>query len=587
MEDIVSSVSDKQSGDAFVSGGVSNSSSTTPEEFEKTSNGQESTAATSVAGSIEAVPFEITKDTDVSREEPIRRSDVDSPASPPEVASLNPPDRSLSEAESQSKSFGDEVPDEPARLDNSDSDTGGKGPSKANDKPESAHAGDEPSTDESESMPKVEDKPKDASPEQRAKDAAKKIIEYSEYLQSMEERVASLELKLQTPQEAAAARKAEASSKKRVPAIPEVRRMKWPEFKNKFKDAKNMYAIEALVGEVKYWYQKATQLHPKHLKEISTNPKEAVKRIRINSLPIIKILSDVTDFEWSEDPRVLIYPFKLLVDRGSDIRKHMERLESKWISVDEDVPSAADPSVPGAKSMANNVEDYQPSPKIINVDVGSGGDRNPSKDSDAIKTTQNESRKVDIEDHMDSLEAFRDLRCLVQFMDEQITPVVARIKDSSRTRIAFQDLWHLFRPGDDIFIPRHSAGDRPSETSDQPAGEPTQTSHKRNDRYQEDWRIISCGGGRANLSSEDDDDAMVPKLKVNQFTMQAYYVDFNGKVFGPAAHSFGIKPFDGERDITSLEFYPSRFLHNAEERRTQLKARGQRFREFSMLLLHH
>ncbi|KAK4693080.1 hypothetical protein P7C71_g4245, partial [Lecanoromycetidae sp. Uapishka_2] len=451
-------------------------------------------------------------------------------------------------------------------------------------------------TDAKEPGPKNDERPSDVTLEQRAKDAAKKAAEYGGYLQLMEERVASLELKLQPPQEEAAAKKAGSSSKsssKRVPAIPELHLVKWAEFKNKLKDDDKIYAIEALVGEVKYWYQKETQIHPNLLEENgirkdSSNQKELVKRIRINSLPILTILSDVTDYEWVLEPIVLIYPFKLLVERDGAIREQMKRLEIKWGSTDNEAAgvgagtSLHNSPNPGATTVARGEESSQITPNGIGSKTMDARKENTAKikDDNEPNSTQNESRKKEKEDLMDSLETLRDMRCLIKFMDEQIAPVVARINDRSCTRISFHDLWHLFRPGDYIFVPRHSPRDRPSDPSDQPAGESPQTTHKRNDRYQEDWRILGCGGGRPNLISASDEDSVVPKHKVNPFEVSTYYVDFNGKVFGATTRWFQIKPFDGEREITSLEFYPSRFVRNAEARRAELKTRGEKFRGY-------
>ena len=57
-----------------------------------------------------------------------------------------------------------------------------------------------------------------------------------------------------------------------------------------------------------------------------------------------------------------------------------------------------------------------------------------------------------------SPEALRDLHCLIRFMDEELTLVLRKLKDPSNSRIHFRDLWHLFKPGDDIFIHRLSSG---------------------------------------------------------------------------------------------------------------------------------
>ena len=70
----------------------------------------------------------------------------------------------------------------------------------------------------------------------------------------METRLATLEMKMGIKgAEEKEASEAESTSK-RVSAIPELRRVTWAKFKNQIKDNKKIYAVEALVGGIKYYY---------------------------------------------------------------------------------------------------------------------------------------------------------------------------------------------------------------------------------------------------------------------------------------------------------------------------------------------
>lgn len=95
--------------------------------------------------------------------------------------------------------------------------------------------------------------------------------------------------------------------------------------------------------------------------------------------------------------------------------------------------------------------------------------------------------KPEQEEISNSPEALRNLHCLIQFMDEELTPVLRNLKDPSNSRIHFRDFWHLFKPGDDIFIHRLSSGSEERVTdSDSTMG----AAQRQNTGYQEDWRII-------------------------------------------------------------------------------------------------
>ena len=94
---------------------------------------------------------------------------------------------------------------------------------------------------------------------------------------------------------------------------------------------------------------------------------------------------------------------------------------------------------------------------------------------------------------------------------------------------------------------------------------------------------MSCGGGRPKTrpkTKREDLDGNDSK-RINSFQVQAYYLDFDGEKYTPVWHYFDIKPFEGEREITSLEFFPSRYLPKAAERQERLIARGLKFKDFT------
>lgn len=110
---------------------------------------------------------------------------------------------------------------------------------------------------------------------------------------------------------------------KRVPAIPELGRVQWFDFKNKYVDEKQEYAIEVLVGEPKYYYQRQSEKDRGSLQnnEIGTElmlqrsssaPADLPERIRINSWSLLAILSNLASEDWTLKPRVMLRPFKLL-----------------------------------------------------------------------------------------------------------------------------------------------------------------------------------------------------------------------------------------------------------------------------------
>ena len=438
-------------------------------------------------------------------------------------------------------------------------------------------------------------------PEITAEQRTKEMEKYGQYLHIMEDRIAWLEKKLQKPKKGEDKAKEDKSTTDQVPTIAELRRVTWLEFKNRVKGDKKVYAIEALVGEEKYYYQRLQERKPARESFSSvaaTDQKESVQRIRINSIPILSVLADITDSDIEMEPTVLIYPFKLLVHHEVSIRETLKKLESKWGTLEieslhggnKEPRSSQDPSTKadsGSEPQASSTSTTKSSIDMhakhdesnVSGKLKSEKEARNSANPDRKKAGDEAHPKVKTDDAADSVEALRDLRCLVQFMDEEITPVIERMKEPSRSRIQYKDLWHLFRPGDHVVIPRVADGKEGKSANDGP-GESSEKAQGRHERYQEDWRVLETCGGRRNLSPGPDDE-MYPKNTPNPFRLLCYYVDFNGVSFGIVRHSFRIKPFDGEREISSLEVFPSRFFKNIEERKAVLKARGEVFRGFT------
>ena len=320
-------------------------------------------------------------------------------------------------------------------------------------------------------------------------------------------------------------------AKCRLPAIPQLQYVQWSDFKNKLVGKDQTYAIEVLTGEVKYWYQrsgeernfKQTSVYQSNgrdkLPTATSRTAPLLERIRINSKPILLFMKKIDPTGWSDSPTVIIWPFKPLIYHEVRVREIFEGLQSKWGNAD--------------------TEDIVP----------------------------RRTRSDDDEDLTDSVEALRDLRCLVKFIDLELRPLTEYHSGDARKKILFRNLWHLFKPGDLIYCPLDNgdrfARDRTTE-----------------DRFQEVFRIDSTAGGRNNLSLGRDNDC-APISNINPFRITVYWVDFNAKRFVPQYTRLELLPFQGERDIASLVCYPLRYSAKADELRSKWRSRGEAFRDYT------
>jgi hypothetical protein len=157
------------------------------------------------------------------------------------------------------------------------------------------------------------------------------------------------------------------------------------------------------------------------------------------------------------------------------------------------------------------------------------------------------------------------LQCLVDFLDNDLKHVFELRRDLAAGKvheIAFEDLWHLFNPGDLIVSPRQGQA----------------------------FRVFHTSGGRPLLTSCEN---FEKRVVVTNFRIDCFYIDFTQTTLGPLYEMVTIGEYSGKRDITALygEFFhnrdfghtsvfPARFLGNYESFIANLIKRGRRRLKF-------
>lgn len=321
--------------------------------------------------------------------------------------------------------------------------------------------------------------------------------------------------------------------------IPQLYERSWSDFMNKHAGEKHEYAIEVLVGEPEYHRptKDTERIDKRQGKNRSLKPESEIRtdsissgrgdeatpipeRIRINSPWILNVLASIDKHVDATGPIVMLRPFKFLVHYENQIKDSIRMLENQ---LNGPGPSIS-PDQP-AESLTS-----EPSSRTSEVSMVS----------------------QDIEHRQTALQ---HMRCLTEFIDRYIKPTVVRLENNSDGKIQFRDLWYIFRPGENIYMPLRLPRGPVSLDAVMTAPEMFQS------RYNMLWRVTGTGGGRPNLSVAQSRNA---SLKPNPFKVNCYYIDFDGKYFCPTTHTFSIMPFKGERDITSLDFFPIRFLKAAQ-----------------------
>jgi hypothetical protein len=159
--------------------------------------------------------------------------------------------------------------------------------------------------------------------------------------------------------------------------------------------------------------------------------REMPERIRINSLPVLAILADIANEKWTPGPKVMLRPYKFLVAHEEEIRERFDLLHELW---------AQRPRPEDATTSANNVTTYELE-TLDDEHIWNEGSLHNERQSETPIVLR-AARRIDLKTTYDALQ---NLACLMEFMDDDLCPVVRRyFFPSIYPKIYFRDLWYLF-----------------------------------------------------------------------------------------------------------------------------------------------
>ena len=390
--------------------------------------------------------------------------------------------------------------------------------------------------------------------------------------------------------------------------IFKVRKCNLTEFKNRFSEEEGRYAVDVLVSgallsqEIReelrlreqraeygsHWEQyyqqqqtqqtsaarksavKANEKAMKKANNISSNNSNAIRkaqasdtwirRIRLQSPALLKIMSNVQGETWSSRPRTYFRPFSPLFYFHPQMKSVLAELEQRWAS-------------------------------FINPD-GSITPMSPTTTNHDDPIIQ-DGFQEDHEEPVDNCpSALLAMRCYIAFMDAEILPQYHRfesldITDAVKTRpatlVRFSDLGYLFRTGEFLFrdldsdepgkrdfrmgkktwrcygmhVPdtRHTVAPSDHRRYDGPAAAEDENNEPNTNQTQPILQSQSDDATGNDSSSTAVNDDFNPAA----FILRAYYIEFTGEEFCAVTKDFPILFYKGVRQITSLPIYPVRF----------------------------
>ncbi|CAK7206147.1 hypothetical protein SEUCBS139899_008932 [Sporothrix eucalyptigena] len=350
------------------------------------------------------------------------------------------------------------------------------------------------------------------------------------------------------------------------PIIPKVRRTNYEGFKNYYSVEESVFAIDVLEAgynlkeEV---YRERTKRNDRHRRPVPaiTNMQRAgqmsdevwIQRVRIKSPYILAHMRAVmsTTFKWDE-PRTFFRPFHAFIHYQPKIKEVLKELQATVAEKLANPKSSAEEDAEKDKKFRRRrtMRNKRRSSVDGNKQGGAASDSSGS-DSDSESDSGSESDDDAVDEAVPhellvSQEAIDHLQCYVDFVDKNIMHLPDTYKGTSKTRIRYADLAYLFFPGDMVYSPTQAENVGMANLS---AAKPSTAV------YQPIWKIQYTNPPSISDTNSEEYD------KNHRFYISCFYIDFDGKNYGPVKYRFDISPYEGEYEIKTLPLYPIRF-HN-------------------------
>ncbi|KAH5346816.1 hypothetical protein HBI48_189150 [Parastagonospora nodorum] len=349
--------------------------------------------------------------------------------------------------------------------------------------------------------------------------------------------------------------------------------------------------------------------HSEATKRHSMMPKglgnlRSLQRILIHSEYLFQEFLDLTGVPLAVEPIIIAPPYKILVRFVEDAEKRLVQLREKLAVMDAEElnddkkPQEAPPEQPSKMSdNANNCEIavslgiYAPEKSGEVKEHNSDSEAESEVDDNTTELTQGPLGVNDLATDAKDLAStqYQHLTILHDFVKEELGDVLStrsKITDGTLQQIHFEDLWHLFEPGDMVYSTAENGSPRLYKVYFTSGGqslkrartsvEVTEIDHIRDKvRY---WQP-AVGQG---VSEEEAVDKMLREEGSGIGTWTPFKVDCysmlsDGERCGPIEKCQKIWPYEGSKEVTALAMYPLRFHPKKDELLRDMVERGRRY----------
>ena len=374
----------------------------------------------------------------------------------------------------------------------------------------------------------------------------------------------------------------------------------WHEYCEPMKRASNMLEV---LTERPHTRRKLSNNPSMTYQRPIANPLKNIKRIRIRSHHVINVLQIITEHVFEDMSCLTLHrPFKILLFYQKEIEAYLAHLEHTYSSRkalcgDDQCQGPADlvdselipESIRALRRRPKGDLDVNPSEDIAQESLPTPERRQyftsfeeeeapppPRRGhhdlsglmkKDASNTADKDAASESVDDSLPQEETILHLSALVTFMREDMGPIFERhrlLRSSKAATVYFEELWHLFMPGD-LVVGDDEQNPRLYRVSIVPPS----------DRYS-NMQVVK----EVRVQS----DGQMPRVEATQreasiqcFNIDVFHFDYDGQSYGPVESRVTIIAYEGEKNITDLPFYPVRFRKDAATYKSQMSHRGARF----------
>lgn len=376
--------------------------------------------------------------------------------------------------------------------------------------------------------------------------------------------------------------------------VPGLNPCNWAEF-SKHRELKNRSAIDVLIGKpIVVWRRlRAIDFPPEDRTHVASTGKVPAAtpantplallpdRIRINSRLILLMLAhlhrtSVTVMFPNHESVVFVKPFKMLVYFQQELRNEYKKLVALHANGANNNTSDATADAHETEVLPTTSGESESSTQAVNTDRPAVTDRPAS--------TDRPDPNVEVQALQSEL-MLQHMQPLMQFLDEYIVPRQKYLESDQCNKIAFHDLWLIFKPGDEVIESDGNQAYRIVEIS------------TRSHRAIPPWEGFEkqLPSGPTGLPPPPPPNPYVFEGDNKPFVLGCVHIDSDGVDLGPVTTRIKLESFEGEKSILDLPVYPLRLrkvsVVNVAEMadpstvsiRNQLIERGKRFIRMSAI----